>query len=196
MLELHGEVRLLDVFDPDGNRVQLVQESPAMIRPRRASRTSASSATCCATPTTGAGRGEPGREPVSRYVDGWGRPATRRVIALDEGFPVGAAWYRLFSSGEPGFGFVDEQTPELSIAVVPSRRGRGFGGELLDALLARASASGLRRRLSLSVDRGQPGDARSTSATASSKVERARRLVRRCAPSSVGRSRRSPSIGS
>jgi catechol 2,3-dioxygenase-like lactoylglutathione lyase family enzyme len=26
VLELHGEVRLLDVFDPDGNRVQLVQE--------------------------------------------------------------------------------------------------------------------------------------------------------------------------
>jgi catechol 2,3-dioxygenase-like lactoylglutathione lyase family enzyme len=26
VLELHGEVRLLDVFDPDGNRIQLVQE--------------------------------------------------------------------------------------------------------------------------------------------------------------------------
>ena len=26
VLELHDEVRLLDVYDPDGNRVQLVQE--------------------------------------------------------------------------------------------------------------------------------------------------------------------------
>ncbi|HKH30985.1 MAG TPA: VOC family protein [Gaiellaceae bacterium] len=26
VFELHGEVRLLDVFDPDGNRIQLVQE--------------------------------------------------------------------------------------------------------------------------------------------------------------------------
>jgi len=26
VLEIHQEVRLLDVFDPDGNRVQLVQE--------------------------------------------------------------------------------------------------------------------------------------------------------------------------
>jgi catechol 2,3-dioxygenase-like lactoylglutathione lyase family enzyme len=26
VLELHGEVRILDVFDPDGNRIQLVQE--------------------------------------------------------------------------------------------------------------------------------------------------------------------------
>ena len=28
VLELHGEMRLLDVFDPDGNRVQLAQELP------------------------------------------------------------------------------------------------------------------------------------------------------------------------
>ena len=26
VLELHGELRILDVFDPDGNRVQLAQE--------------------------------------------------------------------------------------------------------------------------------------------------------------------------
>jgi predicted enzyme related to lactoylglutathione lyase len=26
VLELHGQMRLLDVFDPDGNRVQLAQE--------------------------------------------------------------------------------------------------------------------------------------------------------------------------
>jgi ribosomal protein S18 acetylase RimI-like enzyme len=57
------------------------------------------------------------------------------VIALEEGFPIGAAWFRLFTRDEPGFGFVDEQTPEVSIAVVPSRRGRGIGSELLDALI-------------------------------------------------------------
>jgi hypothetical protein len=26
VLELHGQIRLLDVFDPDGNRLQLAQE--------------------------------------------------------------------------------------------------------------------------------------------------------------------------
>jgi catechol 2,3-dioxygenase-like lactoylglutathione lyase family enzyme len=26
VLELHGEIRLLDVFDPDGNRIELAQE--------------------------------------------------------------------------------------------------------------------------------------------------------------------------
>jgi catechol 2,3-dioxygenase-like lactoylglutathione lyase family enzyme len=28
VLELHGQMRLVDVFDPDGNRVQLAQELP------------------------------------------------------------------------------------------------------------------------------------------------------------------------
>ncbi|HLM37671.1 MAG TPA: VOC family protein [Gaiellaceae bacterium] len=28
VLELHGAMRLLDVFDPDGNRIQLTQELP------------------------------------------------------------------------------------------------------------------------------------------------------------------------
>jgi hypothetical protein len=26
VLEIHDEIRLLDVFDPDGNRIQLTQE--------------------------------------------------------------------------------------------------------------------------------------------------------------------------
>lgn len=28
VVELHGEMRLLDVFDPDGNRIQLAEELP------------------------------------------------------------------------------------------------------------------------------------------------------------------------
>jgi GNAT superfamily N-acetyltransferase len=97
---------------------------------------------------------ESGLHPM-RYVENWGRPGDAAVIALDEGFPVGAAWYRLFKEGAPGYGFVDELTPELSIAVVPSRRGHGFGGELMDALLARARADGY-PAISLSVAKDSP----------------------------------------
>src|SRR5438876_4522285 len=80
--------------------------------------------------------------PVYRYVANWGRPGDAGVVALEGPHAYGAAWYRLFSADEPGFGFVDEQTPELTIAVVPSRRGKGAGKELLEALLARARADG------------------------------------------------------
>jgi ribosomal protein S18 acetylase RimI-like enzyme len=97
----------------------------------------------------------PGEEPgpVARYVKGWGRPGDTVLIAVEDGFPVGAAWYRLFRRDHPGYGFVDEGTPELAIAVVPSRRGRGIGEALLDALCARAKAERY-AALSLSVERG------------------------------------------
>jgi GNAT superfamily N-acetyltransferase len=68
---------------------------------------------------------------------------------------VGAAWYRIFSADEPGYGFVDEQTPELAIAVVPSQRGKGVGEQLLLALIERARQAGY-ERLSLSVEPGNP----------------------------------------
>ena len=60
--------------------------------------------------------------PVGRYVDRWGRPGDTAVVLIERFRPVGAAWYRLFKSSAPGYGFVDEQTPELTIAVVPSCR--------------------------------------------------------------------------
>jgi GNAT superfamily N-acetyltransferase len=92
---------------------------------------------------------------VSRYVRGWGRPGDTAVIALDGGFPVGAAWFRVFKADEPGYGFVDEQTPELAIAVVPSQRGKGVGEQLLLALIDRAREAGY-TSLSLSVEPGNP----------------------------------------
>ena len=80
--------------------------------------------------------------PVARYVTGWGREGDSGFVAIDELQPVGAAWYRLFGRREPGFGFVDERTPELTVAVVPSRRGKGIGHELMEALLEHARREG------------------------------------------------------
>ncbi len=89
--------------------------------------------------------------PLERYVAGWGRPGDHALVAIDEFQPVGAAWYRLFPPDEPGYGFVEEGTPELTIAIVPSRRGRGLGRGLLEALLAQARDDGF-ARISLSVE--------------------------------------------
>jgi GNAT superfamily N-acetyltransferase len=93
--------------------------------------------------------------PITRYVNGWGRPGDRALVALDDFHEVGAAWYRLYTAAEPGFGFVDERTPELTIGVVPSRRGKGIGSGLLDALLEQARADG-HPQLSLSVEQTNP----------------------------------------
>ena len=99
------------------------------------------------------------RDPGStamRYVRAWGRPGDTAVIALEDGFPVGAAWYRLFPAAEPGYGYVDERTPELAIAVVPSKRGHGIGDALLRSLLDKARQAGY-ESLSLSVDSQNAG---------------------------------------
>jgi len=93
--------------------------------------------------------------PVSRYVDGWGRQGDRAMIGIEAFQRAGAGWYRLFTAEEPGYGFVDEETPELAIAVVPSRRGRGLGAELLGGLLEQARADGY-HALSLSVAKDNP----------------------------------------
>jgi GNAT superfamily N-acetyltransferase len=92
--------------------------------------------------------------PVFRYVQNWGRRGDAGVVAFEGPNVYGAAWYRLFTAGEPGFGFVDEETPELTIAVVPSHRGHGTGAELLEALLVRARGDGF-PRVSLSAEAGQ-----------------------------------------
>ena len=97
-----------------------------------------------------------GPGPVALYVKAWGRPGDAAMIALDAGFPVGAAWYRLFARDRRGYGFVDERTPELAIAVVPNARGKGVGAALLEALLDRARAEGY-ETISLSVDRNNAG---------------------------------------
>ena len=91
---------------------------------------------------------------ISRYADGWGRHGDTALIAMDEGHSVGAGWYRLFRESLPGYGFVDAETPELTIVVVPSRQGEGIGEQLLEALLARARAEG-HSGISVSVERGK-----------------------------------------
>jgi GNAT superfamily N-acetyltransferase len=93
---------------------------------------------------------------VHRYLVGWGRPGDTGVVAVTEdGHRLGAAWYRLLSAEEPGYGFIAADIPELGIGVAAEARGRGVGSALLDALLAQAREQG-HQALSLSVDRQNP----------------------------------------
>src|SRR5687768_1684157 len=96
------------------------------------------------------------RPEISRYVEGWGRAGDMGFVAVDGGGggPVGAVWLRLLAGAERGYGYVDDETPELGMAVLPDFRGRGVGSGLLDRLLE--SAAAVYRRVCLSVSADNP----------------------------------------
>jgi ribosomal protein S18 acetylase RimI-like enzyme len=91
-----------------------------------------------------------GDDHVARYLDGWGRPGDVGLVAWEDGRPVGAAWTRLLLADRAGYGFVDGDTPELSVAVAEGARGRGLGRALVVGALDLAAAHGW-GRVSLSV---------------------------------------------
>lgn len=93
---------------------------------------------------------------LAQYIRDWGRFGDTGVVAVDSGRHeiVGAAWFRLFPKDSPGYGFVDPNTPELSIALFPQYREQGIGSRLLTKLLKIAQTQ--YAAISLSVDPNNP----------------------------------------
>lgn len=94
------------------------------------------------------------RPELAHYVTGWPRSGDVGVMAETD-VPVGAAWSRCFTVDDPGYGFVDPDVPELSIAVAQRWRGMGVGRLLLTELIDGARQAG-HERLSLSVEPDNP----------------------------------------
>ena len=105
---------------------------------------------------------QPGEPPVPRslvdepeiahYYRGFGDRVgdVGRIAELGSGQPVGAAWVRQLSGDDPGFGYVDDRSPELVVAVAEEYRGRRIGSALLTGLLSDVP------RCCLSVDARNP----------------------------------------
>ena len=92
---------------------------------------------------------------VAPFHTAWGRPGDTGLVAEEDDVPIGLAWYRFFTEGEHGEGFVDPDTPEVAVAVVDGHRGRGIGGMLMESIHERARGQGV-ARISLSVDPDNP----------------------------------------
>ena len=88
------------------------------------------------------------------YLAGWPRHGDFGQVAEQDG-PLGAAWYRTYTEMSHGYGFVAEDVPELSIAVIASRRHEGIGRLLLIHLIEASEVQGY-AALSLSVNHGNP----------------------------------------
>lgn len=88
------------------------------------------------------------------YLTGWPRQGDYGLVAEQDG-SVGAAWYRTYTEANHGYGFVAEDVPELSIAVIASRRHDGIGRRLLVGLIDASLAQGY-SAISLSVREENP----------------------------------------
>jgi ribosomal protein S18 acetylase RimI-like enzyme len=88
------------------------------------------------------------------YLAGWPRHGDYGLVAERDG-PLGAAWYRTYTEASHGHGFISEDVPELSIAVVGSHRHEGIGRRLLVDLITASVAQG-HPALSLSVNGDNP----------------------------------------
>ena len=93
---------------------------------------------------------------IKNILSEWGRSGDTAVIAESVKYEkIGAAWYRYWTPRNHSFGFVDKNTPELGMAVIPKMRRKGVGRKLLKALITEAADKKV-NALSLSVAKNNP----------------------------------------
>jgi ribosomal protein S18 acetylase RimI-like enzyme len=90
-----------------------------------------------------------------RYLDAWPRPSDFGVVAELDGSPAGATWARLLTAERPGYGYVADDVPELTLGVAAGFRRRGVARGVLTEVIAQAREASY-GRLSLSVDPDNP----------------------------------------
>ena len=92
---------------------------------------------------------------LRRYAEDYGKPTDIGFAAVDpDGTIMGATWARLLQGEEKGYGYVDNETPELGISLFAPYRGQGIGTALLERLIEEAATRF--PSISLSADAGNP----------------------------------------
>ena len=90
---------------------------------------------------------------LSKYVEKWGKDKFDIALVMEfNNQLVGAIWGRLLTSENKGFGYVDDNIPELSMAVKNEYRNQGIGTKLIKAIVSEYQKIGV-KYLSLSVDK-------------------------------------------
>jgi len=85
---------------------------------------------------------------LKRYIQDFGKDGDFCLVAEECGQLVGAIWIRYMYA----YGFVDSETPELSMAVLKAHRGKGIGNQLLTRMIHELTNSQI-KQISLSVDK-------------------------------------------
>jgi ribosomal protein S18 acetylase RimI-like enzyme len=87
-----------------------------------------------------------------RYIKNFGRVGDICMVADLQGKLIGAIWTRIFTKNEKGYGYVDAETPELSMAIFEQYRHRGIGTLLLNEMIRKLRDQNY-KQISLSVDK-------------------------------------------
>ena len=90
---------------------------------------------------------------IARFLADWDRVGDRAVIAEENKKSIGAAWFRLGTDDNHGYGYINPETPELGIGVIAKYRSTGIGRKLINALIDIARTDGF-NSISLSVNPG------------------------------------------
>ncbi|MFN9677166.1 MAG: GNAT family N-acetyltransferase [Betaproteobacteria bacterium] len=91
---------------------------------------------------------------VRIFVEGWGGPTDVGVVAVVDGKDAGACWMRLVPERQ-GLAYIDDETPQLGIALEPEFQNRGLGKLMMKAALAAAWQHGY-QKVSLTVHPENP----------------------------------------
>jgi ribosomal protein S18 acetylase RimI-like enzyme len=89
---------------------------------------------------------------ISKYIKDFGRDGDSCFVAEINGELAGAIWTRRFNEANKAYGFVDSDTPELSMAVYERYRKKGIGTTLLKTMIKALADEGY-KQISLSVDK-------------------------------------------
>ncbi|MEO1053086.1 MAG: GNAT family N-acetyltransferase [Bacteroidota bacterium] len=90
---------------------------------------------------------------LSKYIENWRKDNFDIALVMEvNNQPVGVIWGRLLTGESKGFGYVDDKTPELSMAVKDEYRNQGIGTKLIKAIASEYQKIGV-EYLSLSVDK-------------------------------------------
>lgn len=68
---------------------------------------------------------------LNKYIKGFGKQSDLCLVAELNSEIIGAAWTRLFNREHKGYGYYNDETPELSMSVKEAYRGKGVGNMLL-----------------------------------------------------------------
>ena len=86
------------------------------------------------------------------YIEDFGQEDDNCLVAEVNDKIVGAVWSRIFKGDIKGFGYIDDQTPELAISLYKGYRNQGIGTKLMKNMIELLKEKGY-NQISLSVQK-------------------------------------------